>query len=94
LPEALVYSARALVRLKRPTEAVDRLEKAMLLLGEIPWHRTLKAEAQLGLADALWAVGEEKPRARELGSAAEKLFVAIPRNVEAARARAWVEAHR
>jgi eukaryotic-like serine/threonine-protein kinase len=93
-PMGHVYAARALIKLKQPAEAVLRIEKALKLLAGMTGHKPLKAEAQLTLADALWTVGEEKPRARELGAAAQALFESVDRLDDAQRAKAWVEAHR
>ena len=93
LISAQVSAGRALVGLKRPAEAVQRFEGAFALLAGFDGQRALKAEAQLGLADALWAVGEERTRARDLGLAAANLFESMKRGDDAKRARAWVEAH-
>jgi eukaryotic-like serine/threonine-protein kinase len=91
---ALRFAGRALVELKRPKEAAERLEKALQVAGKLPGHQVLKAELQLQLAQALWDAGEERTRAQALAAAALALFDSAQRAEGSRRAKAWVEAHR
>lgn len=91
VPSALVGSAQALQRLGRTAEAIVRYERALGLYAPMPGRHRAKAEAQLGLAEALWGSTGDRARARELGAAAEALFGSLARDGDARRARAWLD---
>lgn len=92
VPMGRVALGRALLALGRGREARRHFEDALGELAPRTGHRRLKAEAQLGLAQALGPEPGDRPRARELASAAAQLFEAAGRPQEAGQARAWLEA--
>jgi tetratricopeptide (TPR) repeat protein len=65
LPEALVGSSDALLTLKRPVEAVERLERALTRLSTRP-QGPLARRARFRLAAALWATPATRARAIEV----------------------------
>ncbi len=91
---AWVHGGRALLALRRKPEALARLEKGLALLGTVEGNERLKAESRLALADALWATGGDRTRARALAEKARAGFESLRRSGDVQAAEAWLAAHR
>ena len=91
--ELLLRSGVVLLALRRPGEAVDRFERALREFEALGGNEPLRAEATLGLAEALWTSGADRRRARGLAEDAQRRFVALAREADRRRADAWLAAH-
>lgn len=92
--DGLWRTARLLLALKRPAEAVLRLDEAQDVLSHVEGNEALRAEVQLALADATWGAGGDREHARALALEAERQFATLGRDAARERAQAWVAAHR
>jgi serine/threonine-protein kinase len=87
LADSLLREGRLLLARGRPAEAVPLLEQALEISSP-----QLRARIQFSLAQALWALGQERPRALELATQAREHWQALghPTVAEASR---WLTAH-
>jgi len=86
--------ALALRHLDRPTEALVHYERAVAIAHEHPDHsRELAARAEYRLAQALWDLGGDRKRARELAASAVDNYADSPNPETAAEVKAWIAAH-
>jgi tetratricopeptide (TPR) repeat protein len=72
-----------------PRRALTPLERAVLLDGDADY----RAEVELALAEALWALGEDRPRARSLADEARATFARLGNTSGRERGERWLEAH-
>jgi eukaryotic-like serine/threonine-protein kinase len=78
----------------RAAQAVLSLERAVEIRTHAQVPASELARAQLALAEALWRVGTERPRARELARAAAALQAGSEPSSDAKiSATAWLAAH-
>jgi len=80
---------QSLLSLGRTREAAAELELALKLGGSEP---SLRAEARFALARALWALGKNRARARELSTGARADYQAAGRPEKASEVQRWMEA--
>ena len=73
---------------REPSSAVPLLERALTL-----HDPNLEAEIQLTLAEALWQVGRDRPRARTLAEQARSRYQRIGHRPGVDRATHWLEGH-
>jgi serine/threonine-protein kinase len=87
LADSLLGAGKLLLARGKPAEAVPLLEQALAISSPQP-----RARIQFALAQALWAVGKERPRAVELATKAREHWQGLghPRLDEASR---WLAAH-
>jgi serine/threonine protein kinase/tetratricopeptide (TPR) repeat protein len=76
-----------LLELGRPKDALPLLEQALAVVGADPEEL---ASIQFGIARALGQLREDRPRARDLATQAEKGFRAVNRPDDAAAAQRWL----
>jgi serine/threonine-protein kinase len=88
LTEPLLYLGELSLARHRPDEAVPLLERA-LALGEAEYT----SETQLALAEALWQVGKDRPRARALVEQARAAYERIHHHPGLERATRWLSNH-
>jgi tetratricopeptide (TPR) repeat protein len=77
---------QSLLTLGRAAEAVPELEAALALRGPLPEDR---ADTELGLARALWALGKDRRRALELADRARADYMAAGRKDRAEEVERW-----
>lgn len=87
---ALADSASPLLKLRRTREALARLERAVALLPVAKGNLQRGAKARFALADALWASGGDRARARSLALEAS---ATARREKDAGKIDAWLLAH-
>jgi tetratricopeptide (TPR) repeat protein len=90
----LIGLGRDRLGLKQPKKAIPFLERAVRILGAFPGSPDL-AEAQLFLAQALWAAGRERGRAQQLAQSARHAWAKLgtcPSKIT--EVDAWLEQHR
>ncbi len=91
--KGLVKSAQVLQALGRSRDGLERLERAVRLLDSPKVYPPAAAGAKLALAEALWAPGGDRPRARALALEAQGIYAKHRRSKEAAEAERWLQAH-
>ena len=82
----------ALIATERPQDAVPYLTRALDLQKHGDQHATLLAEARFALAQALWGVGTDRPRATLLATQARDSYVRVPDAKHAAEVETWLAA--
>jgi tetratricopeptide (TPR) repeat protein len=95
LARTLVAIGQATQNLGHPEDAIEPLNKAVLLHQQGPAPELEMAEGRFELARALWAVGKDRPRARQLAAQAWAFFKDA-KDVDAAQRAemaAWLKAH-
>jgi len=95
LARTLVAIGQSTQNLGRPGEAIEPLEKAVLLHQQGPAPPLEVAEGRFELARALWSAGRDRPRARQLAAQAWAVF-RDTQDVDAAQRdemAAWLKAH-
>jgi serine/threonine-protein kinase len=87
LADSLLVAGKLLLARGKPAEAVPLFEQALAISSP-----RLRARLQFSLAQALWAVGQDRPRALELATRAREHWQGLghPRLTEASR---WLTAH-
>lgn len=88
LAEPLLGLGELFLASKKQDKALPLLERALAL-----HNAGLKTEIQLTLADALWQVGKDRPRARALAEEAQAAYERIGHRPGLARATTWLAAH-
>jgi serine/threonine protein kinase len=81
--------AQGYLQLKQPARALPLFERALKLRGEDPVKR---AEPLFGMAQALWAMGRDRSRARAMAETAHTTYLSSGDIGEAERVAAWLEA--
>jgi len=77
---------QSLLGMGKAAEAVPELEAALALRGPLPEDR---ADTELGLAKALWAVGQDRKRALEMASRARDDYAAAHRQDRVDEVERW-----
>ncbi len=93
LSQTLTVHAETLLRLGRAAEARPELERALGLA--LPVDPRQAAEDRFELGKGVWALGEDRARARSLVRTAEKEFAAqpVPDDEKLREVRAWAAKH-
>ena len=81
---------QCLLGLGRAQDAVNELELALALRGNEPVPR---ADTRFALARALWELGKERGRARELATQAQADYQAGGRKEKDAEVERWLASH-
>src|SRR5262249_50921132 len=81
------------LELRRPSQAIEALEKALSLRADPTVDPLKRAKTELALGKALWEGASDRARAVTLVTHARDAFSAA-RPTELAEARAWLSAHR
>ena len=94
LGQTLTIHAETLLRLGRTAEARPELERALTLSLAVDDPRR-NAENRFELAKALWALGQDRARARSLVRTAEKEYASqtFPEDEKLEEVRAWAAKH-
>jgi len=90
----LTALGKTLTAESRSKQAVPILERALRIREHAEHYADLLAETRFALADALWAAGDDRARARSLAEAASRAYRALPGFAErAGQVERWVAEH-